>query len=68
VSKADEMFKELGLKKYEEEKYIHYKNETITINFFKDIPRYFISNYHSISLKLHLAIHEKMKELGWIES
>lgn len=71
MSKADKMFKELGyyqlnngyLKKYNNgyTKFIAFVSGEYSISF----P----PTYHrtKINKKEHLAIHEKMKELGWLD-
>lgn len=71
MSKADKMFEELGywgmqnsyLKKYDDgyTKQIHFTNGEYFISF---PPTY---NNVLIKKKEHLAIHEKMKELGWLD-
>lgn len=82
MSKADEMFEKTWHKKEEDEVKIVYSGENdeqsygVVFNkirrsyhtyfFFyqkKSIP--YDCNY-CITTELHLAIHEKMKELGWI--
>ena len=70
MSKADKMFEELGYRKQEEYTYCkkfgnifyHY------IDFFENDKSYrkFINKGWNYTVEEHLAIHEKMKELGWI--
>lgn len=72
MSKADKMFEELGLKRSEEEYFedwvTYYSKQEALGRFvtFDKTYRYAETNV-TITPKLHLAIHEKMKELGWIE-
>ena len=75
MSKADKMFEELGYNKYttdwvEEIVYLHRLLKTKLQIVFDTYNREYHSqqNYNlvTITVKEHLAIHEKMKELGWI--
>lgn len=72
MSKADKLFGELGLKRSEEEYFedwITYCSKAKVLGRlvrFDTTYRYAETN-GTITPKLHLAIHEKMKELGWIE-
>lgn len=68
MSKADEMFDELGYKKYEYNKRIEYlsREKSQAIIFHQD--RKEIEQLDSIINILELqAINEKVKELGWLE-
>lgn len=71
MSKADKMFEMLGLKRIEGvyEDCITYRTEQkeklIRFVTFDTTYKYVI-NDGTITKYLHLAIHEKMKELGWI--
>ena len=67
MSKADKMFDDLSYDfKTKTDRVIVYEN------YFGDTVRFWLSdrNYDldadDIKVSLHLAIHEKMKELGWI--
>lgn len=75
MSKADKMFKELGYEKSEtdDNNFIVYDYRTgymwFEIVFDKLNKEYYSQQYEdlpNITPKEHLAIHEKMKELGWI--
>ena len=71
MSKADKMFEEMGFKRSEElfkYKIIYHTKQTELGRFvvFDEAWEYVEIN-GTIKPKLHLAIHEKMKELGWIE-
>lgn len=69
MSKADEMFEELGYEKIEEKDYIAYIEDSedsmfrIEIYFHLDNKK--VQIYNAISLKELQAINEKCKELGW---
>lgn len=75
MSKADKMFKELGFEKtiWGSEKTLSIRYESnnkgaiIFVPFSKVV--YGIEDFESkeITVKEHLAIHEKMKELGWLD-
>lgn len=72
MSKAEQMFKELGLKRIEEEYFedlitYHTKQKELGRFVTFDTTFRFVETNGTITPKLHLAIHEKMKELGWIE-
>ena len=72
MSKADKMFEELGLKRSEEEcfeDWITYdsKAKVLGRRVLFDTTYGYAETNGTITIKLHLAIHEKMKELGWIE-
>lgn len=76
MSKADNMFKELGYVKSETDDInsivYEYKVRKVSfeIIFDKFNKEYCSQQYEelvTITPKEHLAIHEKMKELGWIE-
>lgn len=67
---ADKMFDELGLIKRVEQNAIWYIDDLgldSVVFFLKtkyhDIE---INNIHTDSIKIHLAVHQKLKELGWI--
>lgn len=74
MSKADKMFKELG--------YVTPKKDCINSIIYKyrmdgheivfdKLNKEYHAQYHNIVVTItaeeHLAIHEKLKELGWIE-
>ena len=76
MSKADKMFEELGYIKsttgrVDEIVYLHRLRKTnLQIVFDTDNREYYSQqndNLVTITIKEHLAINEKMKELGWIE-
>lgn len=78
MSKADKMFEELGYKKEENEEEILYTLKDRWVFFFgKEFKEYythdyvgvnnFVGNAVSINVNEHLAINEKMKELGWLD-
>ena len=65
MSKADKMFEELEYKKIVDDKYrTVYNYYGIEIVFKNRLRQVFVDG---ITIREHLAIHEKMKELGWIE-
>lgn len=65
MTKADKMFEELGYKKIVEDKYrTVYDYYGIGI-LFKNLSKEVLID--GMNVREHLAIHEKMKELGWIE-
>ena len=73
---AKEMFEKLSFKQIEEDEYSlkYYSNEIyydVTVYFNKEkqsyIVTYNIEIPRSITLELHKAIHQQMKELGWLE-
>lgn len=78
MTKAEQMFKDLGYKSRVSINYITYRTvkndaEYHYITFNKDMKRYVCLNdrYEEnqpifITTPLHLAIHEQLKELGWI--
>lgn len=68
MSKADKMFEELGYKKIETDEYVEYGHRTnyTCVNLWKDECLYDNDSLFT-SIQEHLAIHEKLKELGWIE-
>lgn len=75
MSKADKMFADLGYARDDDGRYPTYRNGSITLMFDVDDNTYTLCEYFSsqnrsasvsTNIKLHLAIHEKMKELGWL--
>ena len=71
MSKADKMFEELGYKKeVNSDSFIRelsIKGHFNVIQFFKEIGVYSLHlKLNQINIKEHIAIHEKMKELGWL--
>lgn len=75
MSKADEMFKNLGYEidsTYEIEGHLYFCKHYIKIDFDlkrKDFYKYNLSDYRCpISMQELQAINEKVKELGWNES
>jgi len=72
---AKEMFDKLGYKvEREDEKYIAYVKNDILVVFNKERKtHYSYEDYHDNKLVVfntistHQAIHQQMKELGWIE-
>ncbi len=75
---ADEMFEELGYKKEENEEEISYTfKDSWVLCFGKEFKEYythdyvgvnnFVGNAVSININEHIAIHEKLKELGWLD-
>ena len=70
MSKADKMFEELGYRKETRYPYIYYINplKSFGISFLDGKRKEYQRHNHAITtIEEHLAIHEKMKELGWIE-
>ena len=75
MSKADEMFEELGYEKIQDDKYwVDYKkrNENISFNLtnkFIEASRKYKEDYMDkrVNIKELQAINEKVKELKWIE-
>ena len=66
MSKADKMFEEMGYKKIiDDDKYRTVYNcygiEIVFENRWKEVIT------DGLTIQEHLAIHEKMKELGWLE-
>lgn len=65
MSKADKMFEELGYKKIDDDKYrtvyTFDGSEIVFQNRLKEVT------IDDLTIQEHLAIHEKMKEFGWIE-
>ena len=71
MSKADEMFEELGfIKTIDSEDFIEYErkdNPFKTITFLKDCKRINIDRIKYLGKRRLQAINEKVKELRWIE-
>ena len=75
MSKADEMFKELGYTKIQDDKYwVDYqkRNENISFNLthkFIETTRKYRNEYidKRLNIKELQAINEKCKELGWLD-
>lgn len=79
MSKADKMFDELGytkalfksIKSSQTERYLKYIGDSSLHNlivFYEETREVELHlGLNAIYVKEHLAIHEKMKELGWIE-
>lgn len=74
MSKADEMFKELGYVKIrDDERFIKYKKKYKNDNIVMDKEtKDFIKNFDSeywkaVTMQELQAINEKCRELGWIE-
>ena len=66
MSKADRLFEELGYKKIVDDKYrTVYNYYGIEIVFKNQLKEVIIDG---VTVREHLAIHEKMKELGWIKN
>ena len=76
MSKADKMFEELGYNK-EYGRIEFFNDDYISFEYKDDYDYNYIlfslkdktiktQCYHELSVKEHLAIHEKMKELGWL--
>lgn len=74
MSKADEMFEELGYQKEEGDKLARYvwqpkcKTYVRTLTFNKSAKKITPYNQVQINMKLLKAINEKVKELGWEEN
>lgn len=71
MSKADKMFKKMGFKKKEDDTWVNYYNDFTEVVFNKEVKMY---TFHQSNGDIvyanginHLAIHEKMKELGWLD-
>ena len=78
MSKADKMLEELGYKKEENEEEIIYTFKDRWVLYFgKEFKEYythdyvgvnnFVGNAVSINMNEHIAVHEKLKELGWLD-
>lgn len=71
MSKADEMFEELGYTKFEGLYKIEYKGEEKSIEFDKRYNTVIVEKYVEykdyIEIQELQAINEKCEELGWIE-
>lgn len=77
MSKADRMFKKLGYEKEENEEEITYTiKDRWVLCFGKLFKEYYahdcvsnniIGGSVSINMYEHIAIHEKLKELGWLD-
>ena len=72
MSKADKMFEKLGFDKVDEGVMLIYVNESkenvVEVCFVLPFHEYGIrGNGNFVKKELHLAIHEKMKELGWLD-
>ena len=74
MSKADNIFEELGFEiKASRLEVIRYKNNYHggkLIEFNLEFKEYETSNsfkHLDVDVKLHIAIHEKIKELGWLD-
>lgn len=74
MSKADKMFRDRQYEKTESENYVGYKLNKQYITFWKrncDYGGSYVTGdgYNNLNVDkgLHLAIHEKMKELGWLD-
>ena len=75
MSKADKMFEELGYHRDDDGRYPTYYKGDITLMFDIDDKQYSLSEWVDVrnrrlsvhvGVDLNKAIHEKMKELGWI--
>ena len=66
---ADEMLEKLGFHKKIKDSWIVYENDKFhSLYFYLNHKNYACYGHgFDISPDLHLAIHTKMKELGWIE-
>ena len=64
MSKADKMFKELGYKKKETKFTTHYDKPDKRISIYNRVKKYGATN--DIELNEHMAVHTKIKELGWL--
>ena len=70
---AEEMFKELGYKKEEDENGIYYEKRTELsdryIGFDKEDKQILINGYRWVILRkeLYKAIFQQMSELGWLD-
>jgi hypothetical protein len=69
---AQEMFESLGYEIFDDDDYrlsyvLTHNNNLYFVNFYKNHRTYNIDVCYVIDIKLHKAIHQQMKELGWIE-
>ena len=70
---AKEMFEKLGYKQVFYKSEIHYLCNVECIKFYLGFKQYVTTdkdgteNSWAITFEEHLAIHQQMKELGWIE-
>lgn len=70
MSKADEMFEELGYEKYEGLYGIHYMNRDNLIRFDKRKNTIIIDSEDyddKVNMQELQAINEKVRELGWLD-
>ena len=67
---AREIFEQLGYERTEDEARIEYENEDELIIFYKERERlYHVNSYEPlIYLGTFKAIHQQLKELGWIDN
>ena len=67
MSKVDKMFEELGYKYHEEQLgYDNWNNSLFDYIIFNE-GRVDLGSKLPYTKEIHLAIHEKMKELGWLD-
>ncbi len=74
MSKADKMFEEMGLSKIDEteelfDDWITYNTKAGYLGRYVrfDTSYKFVETNGTITKQLHLAMHDKMKELGWLD-
>ena len=76
MSKADKMFEKLGYEKSENkiklytnqlQTKIEYSKAFYSISFIVESELVLIDGTDRLTVDEHLAIHEKMKELGWLD-
>ena len=64
---AKEMFEKLGYKYFKYDDFIQFeKDNGDWISFDLDDKSYCHEDRQGITLKEHIAIHQQMKELGWL--
>ena len=74
MSKADKMFKKLGYELFVDKndfKIYRHCEVNLDISFelnFKQFLKLWNDRMSPITVDEHLAIHEKMKELGWLDA
>jgi hypothetical protein len=65
--KALEMFEKLEYKCNKSEHNIIYAKSNYDITFSLPYKEYYTNDGTSITVEEHLAIHQQMKELGWLD-
>ena len=69
MGKADNMFEELGYKKEAALGFIKYQKGSKIVSFYLEYEEYEVyeaDNMQELNVLEHKAIHQKLKELGWL--